>query len=503
MYTKGVKILKRIVCLLLALLMLSTVFVACDDKEPATTSGDAVSTTADATAETTDPKETLDIPLTADYEEYEFNILSAGNQVWNDFDFEEESSLPLDNAQYKRKIKVEEDYNVKITQTSKKSYSSGNGPGYQAVNKQVGSGDCDYDLCIIAGYDVSVLAYTGRLYDLASINSISLEKSWWDENATNSLTIKGVTFFTTGEMTVSDNRAAFCLMFNKELLANYNLESPYDLVTDGEWTIENFGKLVKSVSEDLNQDGMYTQADRYGLLVWDDSIVGMVNAAGQRCCTINSETGELELTFYNESTLSALEQYSQIAYDKQYAFQYQRVAESTGRTMWKANQGLFFTTLVDLLPEFREMEADFGVLPYPKLSETQDNYYSTIAPFNSNFVCIPLIQDDVERTGVIAEALSYYGQQIVTPALYDVTLVGQSTRDEESEPMLQIIFDNLVYDIGYYYQVGPYNKQLIYKLRAYDNNFTSMYDTYKTSANSLLKVINTYYAKAVQDWTND
>lgn len=494
--------MKRIVCLLLALLMLSTVFVACDDKNPATVTDNATVTTADSDI-SSDEGEKLGIPLTADYEEYEFNILSAGNQVWNDFDYEEESSLPLDNAQYKRKIKVEEDYNVQIFQTSKKAYSSSNGPGYQAVNKQVSSGDCDYDLCIIAGYDVSVLAYTGRLYDLASIDGIDLSKSWWDENATNSLTVNGVTFFTTGEITVSDNRAAFCLMFNKELLNNYNLESPYDMVKDGEWTIENFGKLVKSVSEDLNQDGMYTKDDRYGLLVWDDSIVGMVNAAGQRCCTVNSQTNEIELTFYNESTLSALEQYSQIAYDKQYAFQYQRVSEGTGRTMWQANQGLFYTTLVDLLPEFREMEADFGVLPYPKLSETQENYYSTIAPFNSNFVCVPLIQDDVERTGVIAEALAYYGKQIVTPALYDVTLVGQSTRDEESEPMLEIIFGNLVYDIGYYYQVGPYNKHLIYKLRAYDNNFTSMYDTYKTAANSLLKVINQYYANAVEDWKTE
>ena len=494
--------MKRIVCLALALLMLSTVFVACDEKEPATTTGDAVVTTADPNAETTVPEETLDIPLTADYEEYDFNILSAGNQVWNDFDFEEESSLPLDNAQYKRKIKVEEDYNVKITQTTKKSYSSGNGPGYQAVNKQVGSGDCDYDLCIIAGYDVSVLAYTGRLYDLASIDTIHLEKSWWDSNATDSLTVNGVTFFTTGEMTVSDNRAAFCIMFNKELLNNYNLDSPYDMVEEGTWTIENFGKLVKSVSEDLNQDGMYTQADRYGLLVWDDSIVGMVNAAGQRCCTIDKDSGEIQLTFYNETTQSALEKYSQIAYDKQYAFQYQRVAEGTGRTMWKADQGLFFTTLVDLLPEFREMEADFGVLPYPKLSETQEEYYSTIAPFNSNFVCVPLIQDDVERTGVIAEALSYYGKQIVTPALYDVTLVGQSTRDEESEPMLQIIFGNLVYDIGYYYQVGGFTSVLMNLLRQSDRGFASKYEAAATAAEGELKAINDNY-KIVLEWWQD
>ena len=493
--------MKRILCLLLSLLMLSSAFVACGDTDaPVATSAlpDATETT-----ETTEPKELPDIPLTADYGQYAFNILSTGNQVFNDFDFHEETSLPLDNAQYKRKVKVEEDYNIKINATVKKSHSIGNGKGfgYQAVNKQVHSGDCDYDLCIIAGYDVSVLAYSGWLYDMRSIGGIDLSKSWWDHNATESLSMHDVVFYTTGEITVSDNRAAYCILFNKGLLANYNLESPYDLVDDGKWTIENFGKLVRSVSEDLNQDGVFNQSDRYGLLVWDDSVLGMINAAGERCCSIVDN--EIVLTLYNENTLSAFEQYIDYAYDAQHAFHYQRVSENTGSTMWVADQALFWTKLVHELPELREMETDFGVLPYPKLRESQEKYYTTISPFNSNFVCIPLVQDDAERTGVITEALAYYGKQTVTPALYDVTLIGQSTRDEESEPMLEIIFDNLIYDVGYYYQIGTYNERIMDRLRTRQTNFTSMYETYKGAANAMLKIINTKYTQAVATWKTD
>ncbi len=486
--------MKKIVSLLLALVMLASVLVACGDGET-----DVTTVPTNNVEVTEDATETLDIPLTADYGQYEFRILSAGNQAFNDFQFEEESTLPLDNAQYKRKIKVEEDYNVKITQDIQQKYSSGGGPGFLAVSQQVNTGDCNYDLCLVAGYDVSVLAYGGYLYDMNSIKDIDLSKSWWDQNATESLSVKDVVFFTTGDITVSDNRTAFCLLFNKMLLNDYNLESPYDLVHDGEWTIENFGKLVKSVSEDLNQDGIYDNNDRYGLMVWDDSMVGIVNAAGERCCTIN-ENGEIELTFYNENTLAALEQYAAIAYDKQHAITYQRDKSISGLDMWKNNQGLFWTTLVHQLPNIREMESDFGILPYPKLNAEQDNYYTCIAPYNSQFLCVPLVQDDVDRTGVITEALAYYGQKVVLPALYDVTLVGQSTRDAESEPMLDIIFDNLVYDIGYYYQVGPYNKQLIVQVRNFNTNFTSMYDTYKNAAGMSLKVINQFYAEAVAEW---
>ena len=287
-------------------------------------------------------------------------------------------------------------------------------------------------------------------------------------------------------------------MFNKMLLDEYDVESPYDLVNEGEWTIEKFGSLCKTVSEDLNQDGIFNQNDRYGLLVWDDSIVGMVNAAPQRCCTIN-ENGQLELTFYNETTLDALTQYVNIAYDTEYALTFQRYIKSVS-DMWQNDQGLFLTALIDNMPKYREMESDFGILPYPKLTTTQENYYTTIAPYNSQFICVPLVVNDIEMTGVITEALAYYGQTIVTPALYDVTLVGQSARDEESEEMLDIIFDNLVYDIGYYYQIGTYNKQLIIMLREYNSNFTSMYDTYKPTADNKIQQINMFYEEAVSEW---
>ena len=496
--------MKRALCFLLALLMLASCFVACDNSDkPDVTEGGVVTT---APAETTEPEEKPDIPMTGDYGGYEFNILSAGNQVFNDFDFEEESSLPLDNAQYKRKLKVEEDYKIDIFHKQEKGYSSassgGSGPGYKAVNKQVSSGDNDYDFCIIAGYDVPVLAYMGMLYDMASIEQIGLDKSWWDKNATENLSMQDVVFFTTGDITVSDNFVAFCLLFNKRLLADYNLDSPYEMVEDGTWTIENFGKLVKSVSEDMNQDGMYTDADRYGLLVWDDSIVGIVNAAGQRCGRIN-ENQQLELTFYNENTISALEQYADIAYNQQYALHFQRITGASGASLMTADKGLFLTSTIHAIPNLREMDSDFGVLPYPKLNEEQDAYYSTIAPYNSNFVCVPLIQEDVNRTGTIMEALAYYGQKIVLPALYDVTLIGQGTRDEESEPMLEIIFGNLVYDIGYFYQIGAINKELIYALRDRNTNFTSMYERKAVTAQNSLKLINTFYTKAVETWKTD
>lgn len=486
--------MKKIIILMLALMI---VLCSCskdeaDVKEPDITT--SVVTFGDSD---------LEIPLSADFGGEEFYILTSGcGGNCNDFMFEEDSPLALDSAQYKRKMKVENDYGVKIIETELGAgNTSGSGKGFMEISNAVNSGICKYDLALIGGYDVATLAYNGYLYDMNSVGGIDLSKSWWDKNATESLSIDGTTFFTTGEITVSRADSAFCIMYNKKLANDYNIPSPYDMVKDGSWTIENFANLCKTITEDVNQDDIMDDNDRYGLLVLDDSVVGIINAAGGRCATVN-EDGEIELTLYTESNVSALEKFFDIAFNKQYALTYQRYG--SGRIyedkLWQEDHGLFWTSYMKMIPRYRSMESDFGILPYPKFSETQQEYSSTIFPYASQFICVPLVQNDLYRTGIVTEALAYYGQKIVTPVYYDVNLVGQSVRDEESVDMLNIILDSLVYDIGYYYQIGPYNKHLIYMIRENDSNFVTRYESNLPAANAQLDQINEAYKKVTATW---
>ncbi len=446
-------------------------------------------------------EELLGVPQTADFGGEEFRMLSAGNIAYEDFTIEESSSMPLDNAQYKRKLLVEQNYNINIKEDVEKAYSSGNGPGFKKMYTAATSGTTDYALGLIAGYDVSVLGYSGYLYDMNSVPGIDLTKSWWDQKANEALTIHDLVFFTVGDITLSDNDAAYVIMFNKELLEDYDLENPYELVYDNRWTLENFASLCKTVTEDLDQNGVMDENDRFGLLVWVDSLLGMVNAAGQRCCTID-ENDQIVLSLYNETTIDAVDRFLAFALDRQYALQYQSIRNSVEfeEQLWSGNHGLFWTTHMGVIPRFREMESDFGLLPYPKLTETQDNYYSTVTPFNSQFICVPLVQEDIECTGMITEALAYYGQKIVLPAYYDVNLKGMVSRDEESSDMLDIIFDNLVYDLGFLYQIGPYNKNFNYMVSRRQTNFTSVYESLKPVAEMQLQLINQGYTKAAAMW---
>ena len=267
--------MKRNLLHLAALALCLTALIGCGDKTPQ----DTAETTPASETSTAETAEALGVPTHADYGGETFSILTAGNVAHRDFTFDETSSLPMDSAQYRRRARVEEDYKVKIEQTRMQGYSSGAGPGYMEISTAVNAGDTKWDLALVAGYDVSVLAYNGLLYDLNSVPGIDLTKSWWDQKANESLAMNGVMFFSTGEITVSDNNAAFVIMFNKDLMRDYALDDPYQLVYDGKWTMSRFAELCKTVTEDLNQDGKMDENDRFGLLVWDDSVVGIVNAA--------------------------------------------------------------------------------------------------------------------------------------------------------------------------------------------------------------------------------
>ena len=109
---------------------------------------------------------------------------------------------------------------------------------------------------------------------------------------------------------------------------------------------------------------------------------------------------------------------------------------------------LFFMQLMQMVPKLRDMDADFGILPYPKLDEAQAQYSSTSRD-NFDLFVVPIDVKDTEFTGIITEALCAESYRSVVPKYYDVVLKSKTSRDEESAEMIDIIRDNLTFDIGY------------------------------------------------------
>ena len=107
--------------------------------------------------------------------------------------------------------------------------------------------------------------------------------------------------------------------------------------------------------------------------------------------------------------------------------------------------GLFSSAL-----NYRAMEPDFGIIPYPKYDETQSNYYS-MSDGAHTIMAIPKTITDIERNSIIIEALNAESYKQVIPAYYEIALKVKYSRDEESFAVLDILLDGRTFDFGYVY----------------------------------------------------
>ncbi|MBQ4598506.1 MAG: extracellular solute-binding protein [Clostridia bacterium] len=495
--------MKKVLAFLLACLLLLPTLMACgNEKAPADTTASAVVTTeATTTADPNAPE--LPTPEEIGDISGDFHILVAGNWEWNDFQSEGEDSSVVDSAIYRRNAYMSEKYNVNITNEDVVAYSSsmGTGTGYVKIYREYMAGESTYDAAMVGTYDVATLAYNGYLADLNSIEYLDLSKPYWDQKANEDLSMNGKMFYTTGDISVADNRATYVLFFSKSMLKNYNLEDPYELVRENKWTLEKFGTMVKSVGEDVDQNGVYDKNDVFGLLTPTDTHLAILSAAQERVCTINDD-GQIGLTFYSERIVNLYDKYLEIVGDHShtYNYQYNYMTGATGLTstneeriaMFNSDKALFYSHTMFYMDHLRDLDNDFGILPYPKYDETQNSYGNLVSAWHSQFLCVPAMVQDQARTGIILEELAYYGKEVLTPAYYEKTLVGQYTRDEESAEMLDIIFSNLVYDVGIYYNIGTYKDQLAAMVRT-GKSLTTIYETYKRTADAKIEKINNFF----------
>lgn len=206
---------------IVCILIISIVITSCSDSAEGKST--QVTTNNEISGDTTSNLELIempDIPDTANFDGHEFVILLTGNWEFNDFEATELNGDLINDEIFMRNSTVEEKYNVKITPLNQvvEGTTKGNGPGFTKINQSVAAGDYAYDAALIGAYDVSTLAYNGLLSDLNSFPYIDLTKSWWDQKANEDLSIKGIMYYTTGDISMLDNDCTYCVLFNKEMI---------------------------------------------------------------------------------------------------------------------------------------------------------------------------------------------------------------------------------------------------------------------------------------------
>jgi hypothetical protein len=163
-------------------------------------------------------------------------------------------------------------------------------------------------------------------------------------------------------------------------------------------------------------------------------------------------------------------------------------SEALGLEVFKDNRALFYSEITSYLKEInRTSETEFGVLPVPKYDKAQEFYRTWTYPGGSALSISSAIKDP-ETMGKIVSAYAILSSQHVKPAFYDITLATKTVKDPESEKMLDIIFQNRVYDMALYYNstFGDYFSKFRDAVYKNEDSFQSGYTSISKSFNRKL-----------------
>jgi len=486
---------KRLAAMLIAALMLIPTLASCSDGGSA---ADPSQTTAEetTTAETTTAELQPDIPA-SDFEGAEFLFLTAGDADTNGVDWktydiwaEAENGDSVNDAVYTRNMYVNETYNVNIAEKQSEATT------LAEAQKVILAGEDVYDAIVSNLVSCATLAETDLTYNMYDIPYIDLTQPWWDTNLAENLSVAGKMNYATGDIMVLDNDAVWVLMFNKQMVDDMNLDSPYDLVRNDEWYFDDFIEMMADVSADVNGDGKYEWADdRFGLVtthMLGDTI--MYNCGLQLTAKNSDDIPEYKFN---------LERASSIAEDTGIIMTSNNtvIADSTKilpadiRACFEDGRALFYGEVLQCVTRMRSSDTDFGVLPWPKYDEIQEEFASVAIPSAAKAVTVPKTQLDLDMTGVVLEAMAAKSMYTLTPAYYDVAITSKYMRDEESAEMLDIILANMSLDLAYVYNWGTLITNYRNSIKANDGAFVS-------TVESGLSAFETAMAKTIAAYTD-
>lgn len=282
--------------------------------------------------------------------------------------------------------------------------------------------------------------------DWNNIKYINTEKPWWNQTIIDTINIMGKQYYLAGYIT---NPVPFCLMYNKQFVTDYSFENLYDVINEGKWTLDCMSSLTKQVSSDLNGDGLFDPNDQYGISFnYDNQTLNFMYASNINSVIIDKDEKPVP-NVMNDKMLTLVNKiYSLIYNDNQTLYTtYDNQAE-LGVGGFKSGRIFLLGGNIGNAKTLRDTEIDFGLIPYPKFDEAQKTYNTHVDAWNG-MLCIPATATNLERIGIITEALAAYSYKYVTPAYYEVALGNKYLRDDESVEMLDLIFDGIIYDFGY------------------------------------------------------
>jgi hypothetical protein len=457
--------MKRVLSMILALTMLCAAFALTACGNTSTTTQKTLGTIAQGTGTTGTTGTIKDADINAegagldirpgfenvDFAGHTFTFASPINTTdgWADYEVyaEEDGTGILDAAIVQRNNLLIEHYDclIKVEDVDKGT-----------LTEDFNTNQNRIDL-LLTRYNLQSKA-NGDYYNLNTLN-IDFSKPWWDQNFIEDVTVNGKIYAMVGAFSLTSLDATWVMFFNKtvkETTEQLRDVDFYQLVYDGEWTLDKFYELLKYAALD-DGDAVMTVGtdDFFGLVSSSFGIRGLYFGAGQSYVTKTDKAdGTTEFSHsFNQAAVEATNKIIDI-----YGFAGTTVTDYIKvEAQMRSNTVLFSPEVLRYAATYAGKQGtstqavDIGILPHPALNEEMSaaKEYNSVVLNHQIYLCVPRTCSDLTRIAQFLEVYAYHSYYTVYKEYLDLYKYTYTT-DVDSAEMVDIILKSRSFDLAYH-----------------------------------------------------
>lgn len=484
--------MKRTITLMLTMLMLLSVYTGCQSTEDVSAETQPAETETET--ETQSPNPHWDAVVKTDLGGIEVNGESNeyDSNFYNVLDWDEYSGDRLNDAVYDRNRYIEEQLNCTLV------VNRSNDPN-KALEQAVlgGTGDVELVYSLMA-YSGGILT-AGMLKPFNAIDTVDISQPYWDQGGIRDLAIRGQMYHGYLDFGFDHYDSMAVLFYNGKIVEEYNLEDPYDLFMNQEWTTAKMLELLQNVSADLDGDGAYKLGtDMYGFAGREYFFEPIQFASGVDIITWDMEKDNFSFNMTDDRFLQVTEAISSIFHSGNKDF-VNYSDYDLGRTAFQNGKVLIYSRLLGDFKQLRENEDDYGIMAFPRY-DYNNEYTSYFVQNPTTLYLASAVGDDngdgeadYSEIGLFLQAIGAYTYDFTMEEYTEKAVIGKGLRDEKSVEIFKIMIQNRSFCMSRAFNfqaiVDGYRKAVINGAN-YVSSAESMRKHFDSKAAQILEEIN-------------
>ena len=484
---------KRLLAALLCALMLVPTMAACSDQGDTPVDPSAADTTVaeDTVAAETDRKDAKDnLPEGLNFNGKEVVIFTGTTRNIDIDGSGAETGDLVNDTVYQKARSVEERLGVKLNVILDSSAYKDRGTTMEST---ILAGD-DVWAIVFSSSNATVQFSRDYLFQTVQDNQyLDFDQPWWWKDAMYELSLNGKDIrYLIGDTNISAYNFSGAVLYNKDLLEDFGGKESdlYQLVFDGKWTMDKLGEYASSMNKDVDGDGtlsittdingFYIDTFEYLKFLEYGCDVRRYSRDEKNHPVVDLDLERADIAINN--MLKLVKETKGVYWDS--------AEKSRRRDIFANGNAVFYGTILgDAYNQtVRAMEAEYGVIPYPKMDDKQENY-TTFIHGSAAMFSIPVTSKDIDPACAVLEAMCSEAYRSVIEVYFDAALKGKYSSDPSSAKCVDIIRSAArKYFLAEYNNVSGGKISFLFanQVKAGANTLSSAYASIKDAANEKL-----------------